>query len=58
MRVKKAVDLSVIDINKIVVSNKIKGNNETSNYFIGYLNDVDNVITPVCIILPQMSGYI
>ena len=58
MRVKKAVNLSVIDINKIVVSNKIKGNNETSKHFIGYLNDVDNVITPVCIILPQMSGYI
>ena len=58
MRVKNAVNLSVININKIVVSNKIKGNNETSKHFIGYLNDVDNVITPVCIILPQMSGYI
>ena len=48
----------MIDINKIVVSKKIKGNNETSKYFIGYFNDVDNVITPLCIILPQMSGYI
>ena len=26
-------------------------------YFIGYLHD-DNVIRPLCIILPQMSGYI
>ena len=25
--------------------------------FVGYLNDTD-VIGPLCIILPQMSGYI
>ena len=54
---KKAVSLSVVDINKIVVSNKIKGNNETNKYFIGYLADI-NVVTPLCIILPQMSGWI
>ena len=54
---KKAVSLNVVDINKIVVSNKIKGNNETSKYFIGYLADI-NIITPLCIILPQMSGWI
>ena len=47
----------MVDINKIVVSNKIKGNNETSKYFIGYMVDSD-VVTPLCIILPQMSGYI
>ena len=54
---KKAVSLNVVDINKIVVSNKIKGSNETNKYFIGYLADV-NVVTPSCIILPQMSGWI
>ena len=54
---KKAISLKVVDINKIVVSNKIKGNNETSKYFIGYMVDSD-VVTPLCIILPQMSGYI
>ena len=32
---KKAVKLSSVDVNKIVVSNKIKGNNETVKYFIG-----------------------
>ena len=32
---KKAVKLSSVDVNKIVESNKIKGNNETSKVFIG-----------------------
>ena len=35
----------------------MKSNNEASKYFIGYLNDI-NEISPLCIILPQMSGYI
>ena len=55
---KKAISLSSVDINKIVVSNKIKGNNETSKYLIGYMDDVSGVVTPLCIVLPQMSGYI
>ena len=56
---KKAIPLrSSVDINSIVVSNKTKNNNETSKYFIGYLNNVDNILSPLCIILPQMSGYI
>ena len=54
---KEAISLSLVDINNIVVSNKIKGNNESSKYFIGYLNDVGSVC-PLCIILPKMSGYI
>ena len=55
---KKAIPLSSVDINSIVVSNKTKDNNERSKYFIGYLNDIDNIVSPLCIILPQMSGYI
>ena len=54
---KKSIPLNVVDINKVVVSNKIKGNNETSKYFTGYMDDIDR-ITRLCIILPQMSGYI
>ena len=54
---KKAILSSSVDINNIIVSNKIKSNNETGKYFIGYLNDVGSV-SPLCIILPQMSGYI
>ena len=40
------------------MSNKIKGNNETSKIFTGYLDDINGIVTPLCIILPQMSGWI
>ena len=55
---KKAIKLNLAGVNNIVVSNKVKGNNETSKYFIGYLHDISESVTPLCIILPQMSGYI
>ena len=54
---KKAVKLGEVDLNRIVVSSKTKGNNETSKVFIGYMDDI-NGVTPLCIILPQMSGWI
>ena len=53
---KKAIKLNLVDVNDIVVSNKVKGNYGTSKYFIGYLHDIS--VAPLCIILPQMSGYI
>ena len=55
---KKAVDLGEVDLNKIVVSKKMKGNNETSKVFISYIDDIRGIVTPLCIILPQMSGWI
>ena len=54
---KKAIPLNLVDVNNIVISNRVKNNNDTSKYFIGYLHDID-VNKPLCIILPQMSGYI
>ena len=54
---KKAIPLDSVDINKVVVSNKVKGNNDTSKYFVGYLND-NGGVSPLCIVLPQMSEYI
>ena len=54
---KKAIKLNLIGVDKIVVSNKIKGNNETSKVFIGYLDDIGGIVTPLCIILPQMSAW-
>ena len=41
---------------KIVVSNKWKINETTYKYLCGYLNN--DVIQPLCVILPQMHGYI
>ena len=47
--------MSVI-IDQIVVSDKFKHNNENFKYFIGYREG--ETVKPLCIILPQMSGYI
>ena len=54
---KKVFPLNLADINNIVISNRVKNNNDTCKYFIGYKFDID-VIKPLCISLPPMSGYI
>ena len=53
---KEAILLDSVDLSKIVVSNKWKINDTTYKYFCGSSNN--DVIQPLCIILPQMSGYI
>ena len=53
---KQAISLDSVDLSKIVVSNKWKINDTTYKYSCGYLNN--DVIQPLCVILPQMSGYI
>ena len=46
----------VVNKKEIVVPDKFKHSDDGSKYFIGYLH-ADDVIRPLCIILPQMSGY-
>ena len=53
---KQAISLESVDLDKIVVSNKWKINETTYKYLCGYLNN--DVIQPLCLILPQMHGYI
>ena len=53
---KQAISLDSLDLNKIVVSKKWKIDDTTYKYFCGYLNN--DVIKPLCVILPQMNGYI
>ena len=53
---KQAIPFDSIDLSKIVVSSKWKINGTTYKYSCGYLNN--DVIQPLCVILPQMSGYI
>ena len=48
--------LDSIDLSKIVVSSRWKLNDATYKYFCGYLNN--DVIKPLCVILPQMNEYI
>ena len=53
---KQAILLDSVDLDKIVVSSKWKINETTYKYLYGYLNN--DVIQPLCVILPQMDGYI
>ena len=53
---KEAILLDSVDLSKIVVSSKWKLNDTTYKYFCGYLNS--DVIKLLCVILPQMNGYI
>ena len=55
-RSKKAIELDLVDTGKIVVSDRFKHSEEGSKYFIGYQED--EIVKPLCIILPQMNGYI
>ena len=53
---KQPIDLMSVNVDQIVVSDKFKHNNEGFKYFIGYQEG--EIVKPLCIILPQMSGHI
>ena len=53
---KQAIPLDSVDSDKIVVSSKWKISDTTHKYLCGYLNN--DVIQPLCVILPQMNGNI
>ena len=53
---KQAISLDSLDLNKIFVSKKWKINDTTYKHICGYLNN--DTIQPLCVVLPQMDGYI
>ena len=53
---KQAIDLDSATTDKIVVSDKFRHSEEGYKCFIGYKED--ELVRPLCIILPQMNGYI
>ena len=53
---KQSIDLDLVDINKIVISDKFRHGDRGFKYFIGYKND--NIVRLLSIILAQISGYI
>ena len=53
---KEAILLDSVNLRKIVVSSTYKINDAAYNFFCGYLNN--NSIKPLCVILPQVDGYI
>ena len=50
----KPISIKIIDINKVVVSNKDSFGKKGFKYFIGYK---DAKIGPLCIFLPKMIAY-
>ena len=53
---KQAITLDLVNIDKIIISDKFKHSHNGSKYCISYIDD--NIIRTLCIILPQMSGYV
>ena len=50
------IELSSVIVDQIVVSDKFKHSEEGFKHFIGYKEG--EIVKPLCIILPQMSGQI
>ena len=53
---KQPIDLDLINVDQIVVSDKFKHSDGGFKYFIGYKEG--EIIKPLRMILPQMTGYI
>ena len=51
---KQAIDLRLVNINQIVISDKFKYSDDDFKYFIGYQEG--EIVRPLCIILLQMMG--
>ena len=53
---KQAIESDLVDTSKIVVYDRFRHSEEVFKYFIGY-QEIE-IVKPLCIILPQMNGYI
>ena len=53
---KQSIALDLVNVDQILICNKFKHSHTSFKYFIGYKDD--NIIRLLCIILPQMGGFI
>ena len=53
---KQPIDLNLVNVDQILINDKFKHSDDGFKYFIGYKED--EIVKPLCIVLPQMSGYI
>ena len=53
---KQPINLDLVNVGQIVVSEKVKHSDDGFRYFVGCKEG--EIVKPLCIILPQMSGYI
>ena len=51
---KQTIDLDLVNVDQVVVSDKFKHSNSGFKYFIGYKEG--EIVKPLCIILPKMTG--
>ena len=52
---KRPIDLGLVSVDQIVVSDEVKHSDDGFKYFIGY--EEGEIVKLLCIILPQMTGY-
>ena len=53
---KQPINLDLVNVDQIVISDKLKHGDDGFKYFIGFKGG--QVIKPLCVILGQMSAYI
>ena len=53
---KQSIELKSVNVVQIVVSDKFRDSDDGFKYFICYQED--EIVKPLCIILPQMSEYL
>ena len=53
---KQLINLDLLNVDRKVISDKFKHNDDGFKYFIGYKEG--EIVKASCIILPQMSGYL
>ena len=52
---KQPINLDLVIVDQLVISDKFKHSNDGFRYFIGYKEG--EIVKSLCIILPQVSGY-
>ena len=53
---KQPINLDLVKVDQMVISDKFKHSDDGFKYFIGYKEG--EIVKPLCIILSQISGYI
>ena len=53
---KQSIDINLVNVDQILISDKFKHSDDGFKYVISYKED--EIIKPLCIILPQMSCHI
>ena len=56
LKSKQPINLDLVNVDQIVISDKFKHSDDGFKDFIGYKES--EIVKPLCIVLPQMSGYI